>query len=336
MSNRQIKSYLNRIKPNDPNKNFFLEIILPSLKGKKSRQGLTYECPICVEKLSDNCSVETKLYTTYYTYIRHLGEQHKNSLPCNGLIFCFNSEQAANREEKIFKCNICDVEFSRKEHLNKHKLSIRHRETEDKQNQENEHDREYKSVDEEIIFIIEDIQSSNDSKNEEPVKKSLKRSRSNSSVSDSENISEKKIRLIDENIRNYLIEIENVEEYSKLKNDSTYSEPIEILENNFPDHVIEKNETVKEELDNFLIYLQDLDRSFENLEKSTDKVKPSNDDLLTNEKVIETKTKKSKDEENLSNIGNEDKTKLEECDECKEYEEDEDRQLLKLLDIYNL
>lgn len=77
-------------------------------------------------------------FVHYYTFIRHLKEQHKSVLPCDGKVFSVDDNDtaqqtcssASNNNDKAnlkhYKCKPCKVSFRRKEHYNKHLNSIRH------------------------------------------------------------------------------------------------------------------------------------------------------------------------------------------------------------------
>lgn len=105
MTERQIKTYLNRIEFNDPNRDFFIRTLVPSLKGintslssltSSSTQRVTcsptkYSCPICVD---NNNKITT--FSTYFTYVRHLTEKHSSLFPCNGRIFSSNFDSKSH------------------------------------------------------------------------------------------------------------------------------------------------------------------------------------------------------------------------------------------------
>lgn len=346
MSNRQVQGYLNRLKNNDPNKNYFLEFILPALKGTKSRQGVSYECPVCVDKLNGNCSLETKLFTTYYTFIRHLSEQHKDNLPCNGLIFSGTGDQAIGKEKK-FKCHICNMQFGRKEHLNKHKLSLRHRDAANKQNQDidnnnnnNKNLEDLESENEEnsseIIFVSEEEEQEEENKCPSDSSQvrlySTKRSRSDSSVSDCDQSKAKKSKFIDGTIRDYLVEIET---------DHSNSRKVSNMLNEKGDKKDKREaSTEKSTISDNLLVIVNLD---DNILSSIDLEKSTDVSVSTKECDIKFDCLSEKKNKNLNmykdsnpNIANDDERsnlKANDASEADEEEED-DRQLLKLFDIY--
>ncbi|RNA18356.1 hypothetical protein BpHYR1_006203 [Brachionus plicatilis] len=53
-------------------------------------------------------------------------KKHKNKLPCDGNIFFFQ-DQSNEKLEKQFKCNECNLDFARREHLTRHKQSLKHK-----------------------------------------------------------------------------------------------------------------------------------------------------------------------------------------------------------------
>lgn len=320
MSNRQVQSYLNRIKNDDPNKSFFLETIIPSLKGIKSRQagGITYECPVCVKKLSTNSSVEAKSnFATYYTYTRHLSEQHKENLPCNGLIFSCNSVQS-NRQEKLFKCYVCNLDFNRKEHLNKHKLSIRHQETKKKQTNDKQTSANLNKENCSDIILVSDNDIDLDDQRDYIIQRA-KRSRSESSVSDCEEKNTAKKSKPDNVSTTCLIEIENKLESETL---NTHTDILNIAVKN---KKIRQNAISKQGTQN-------------------------NDSSTTKENKYSQESNKSAEHKDLKEVfeadfeiihfsktdnQSEKSDKKEDEEEGDDYD-DEDKQLLMLFDIYNL
>ena len=146
MSIRQLQTYLGRIKKDDPNRSYFIETIIPSLKSTKDNyNNQKYSCPVCVKGTINDKSVnrEKVSFTNYYTYIRHLQEQHYSILPCDGEVF--NSEYdpessietrtlKRSKDVKHYKCISCEVSFSRKEHYKNHLESKRHKRKEQELN----------------------------------------------------------------------------------------------------------------------------------------------------------------------------------------------------------
>lgn len=109
MSEKQIKNYLQRIRLNDPHRDHFIRVIIPSLRNKVS--GL-YKCPICPQGTKDG-------FTNYYSYTRHLTSLHREFLPCEGSIF-------SSQPGLTYTCEPCARVFNRKDHYNSHMLTKTH------------------------------------------------------------------------------------------------------------------------------------------------------------------------------------------------------------------
>ena len=121
MSLKQLTTYMNRIPIDDPKRNEFVRVVVPALKGTMSsyEKSLIWFCPYCQVMASRNncCS-----FTSYYSFTRHLSNIHRSRLPLNGSIFSANSAATSN----IHRCDICDRNFSRREHLINHLRSQLH------------------------------------------------------------------------------------------------------------------------------------------------------------------------------------------------------------------
>lgn len=115
MSKKVIESYMKRMTQNDPMRDLFVKVVLPSLTKLKSQ---SYLCALCGKDRNKQKKVPS--FANYYTYIRHLGENHRNQLPCEGDIF---NSLAINH-----RCKICDKDFKRKEHFQAHLSSKSHKE----------------------------------------------------------------------------------------------------------------------------------------------------------------------------------------------------------------
>jgi hypothetical protein len=99
---------------------YFYDTVLPSIctqivipgEGNLKRW-------ICFENgcIKKKCSFANK-----HVYFRHLIDKHRQSLPGNG---DFLQSKRKNRE-KSFKCADCSIEYSRKDHLDRHLKSLKH------------------------------------------------------------------------------------------------------------------------------------------------------------------------------------------------------------------
>lgn len=147
MTYRQINSYRKRINPNDPNLEMFETKIIPSLSGQIKNDVTVYVCPLCEQKnkflnaicsksslSSSNSTQNEVIFTQYYTFIRHYTEKHSSVLPCNGTVFSADDNKrftpSNTQLDRMFKCVICNESFNRKEHLNKHFESKKHKRNE--------------------------------------------------------------------------------------------------------------------------------------------------------------------------------------------------------------
>lgn len=118
MSFKQISTYMNRIPLDDPKRYEFVRVVVPALQGNSSldEKSLIWICPYCkATNASNNCS-----FTSYYSFTRHLSNSHRYRLPLNGNIFSSTSTST------IHRCDICDRNFSRREHLLAHLKSQLH------------------------------------------------------------------------------------------------------------------------------------------------------------------------------------------------------------------
>ncbi len=127
MSERVTSSYIKRIERNDPMRESFIQLVIPSLRQTFVISDVDlrrkYVCCFCNTLPDDSrhqFSRSTVSFTNYYAYLRHLSVQHRSQLPCDGSIFdkCHKENQ--------FKCHICVRSFNRKEHLNAHLKSNAH------------------------------------------------------------------------------------------------------------------------------------------------------------------------------------------------------------------
>lgn len=119
MTERQIKTYLNRINQNDPQKNYFSNVIVPALRGEPyNNETLIYKCPVC-----DEIDKEIVSFKQYFCFVRHLNEKHRDKLPCKGNVFI----STGNSKQRRFVCQLCDLAFNRNEHLTRHNESQKHK-----------------------------------------------------------------------------------------------------------------------------------------------------------------------------------------------------------------
>lgn len=126
MSEKLIKKYLANISRDDPLRDEFIKIIIPSLKNPKVISNIDrrpkWLCIYCNKTASSSNENESSFisFTTCYAYIRHLFEKHTSNLPCNGNVF------GLDRQKDIYKCDKCKKTFTRKEHYMQHMKSKSH------------------------------------------------------------------------------------------------------------------------------------------------------------------------------------------------------------------
>lgn len=118
MTERQIKTLLQRISSNDSKRNEFLKLVIPSLQKTEKISNTDprprYICCYC------KASNKQTTFTDYFAYVRHLDTLHKNHLPCNGNIF--------ERKSNHFECIPCNKRFNRKDHYSQHLKNLIHKE----------------------------------------------------------------------------------------------------------------------------------------------------------------------------------------------------------------
>lgn len=145
MSDKQIKSIINRVPMSDPNYDEFINVIIPSLKESENNK---WTCPYCSRNAHFNAN-----YSSYFAFTRHLAQRHRDCLPLDGDIFGYVSS---------FRCIVCDKVFSRNDHYKTHLKSITHIQNElifKKQNETNDDrdDNKNTSSDEEENERLNDI-----------------------------------------------------------------------------------------------------------------------------------------------------------------------------------
>lgn len=109
MSDKQIETLIKRLPRSDPNYDEFINVIIPSLRESENNK---WTCPYCSRNAHFNAN-----YSSYFAFTRHLAQRHRDSLPLDGDFFGYMS---------LFRCEICDKEFSRKDHYNNHLKSKTH------------------------------------------------------------------------------------------------------------------------------------------------------------------------------------------------------------------
>lgn len=130
MSEKLIATYVSKISDDDPKRTLFIQSVIPSLKPRAvcNSPNPRFVCAFCNENNNEKkeTNVQTasvtetslKTFATLQTYTRHLSTKHLDLLPCDGNIF----ESAPI----VIKCTLCNTEFKRKDHYNKHLTSITH------------------------------------------------------------------------------------------------------------------------------------------------------------------------------------------------------------------
>lgn len=123
MSERQLKRIIHKLKADDPRRDEFIQVVLPSLRKTETTKDnkLMWVCVYCKKSPKSHSQVS---FTMYASYLRHLSEKHRSSLPCNGNIF---------ESPKIkYECHSCNKTFSRKEHFMYHVKTKYHNDNKEK------------------------------------------------------------------------------------------------------------------------------------------------------------------------------------------------------------